>query len=105
MVARGTPSELKLRAVEGQLLLVEAEPLGQALDALQHAPSVLEAAVFGNALHVRVESEAAQRTLREWLAARGLSVGRIEPITATLEDVFVSLTTGQTANGAAKGAD
>jgi ABC-2 type transport system ATP-binding protein len=105
MVALGTPSELKLRAVEGQLLLVEAEPLGQALDALQHAPSVLEAAVFGNALHVRVESEAAQRTLREWLAARGLSVGRIEPITATLEDVFVSLTTGQTANGAAKGAD
>jgi ABC-2 type transport system ATP-binding protein len=99
MVALGTPSELKLRAVEGQLLLVEAEPLGQALDALQQAPGVLEAAVFGNALHVRVEGEAAQSTLREWLAARGLSVGRIEPITATLEDVFVSLTTGQSANG------
>jgi ABC-2 type transport system ATP-binding protein len=99
MVALGTPSELKLRAVGGQLLLVEAAPLGAALDALHAAPGVLEAAVFGNALHVRVESEAAQGTLREWLAARGLSVGRIEPITATLEDVFVSLTTGQSANG------
>jgi ABC-2 type transport system ATP-binding protein len=99
MVALGTPSELKLRAIGGQLLLVEAAPLGAALAALHAAPGVLEAAVFGSALHVRVESEAAHGTLREWLAARGLSAGRIEPITATLEDVFVSLTTGQSANG------
>jgi ABC-2 type transport system ATP-binding protein len=105
IVALGTPSELKSRAVQGELLLLEAAPLGAALDALQHAPGVLEAAVFGNALHARVESAAAQTALRDWLEARHIRVSRIEPIPATLEDVFVSLTTGQSANGAGREAD
>ncbi len=99
MVALGTPSELKQRHMKGELLLVEAEPLGAALEALESAPGVLDAAVFGNALHIVVESAAASApALRQLLEARGLRVGRIQPIRPSLEDVFVSLTTGFDSN-------
>jgi ABC-2 type transport system ATP-binding protein len=99
MVALGTPTELKLK-MKGEILLIEAEPLGAALEALESAPDVLDAAVFGNALHVVVShAAAAQEGLRTFLQARGLRVTEIQPIRPTLEDVFVSLTTGFNGNG------
>jgi ABC-2 type transport system ATP-binding protein len=56
LVALGTPTELKQRALKGDLLTVECEPLGHALEIMQTAPGVLDAAVFGDALHVVVKS-------------------------------------------------
>ena len=100
IVALGTPTELKQRAMTGELLSLEAEPLGAALAAVGAAPGVLDAAVFGNALHLVVEdAAAAQASLPEHLAARGITLARLESIRPTLEDVFVSLTTGRDANG------
>jgi len=100
IVALGTPHELKQKHMKGEILLLEAEPLGPALEALQGAPGVLDAAVFGNALHVVVENAAAaQAPLREYLQQRGISVRAVEPVRPTLEDVFVSLTTGFNNNG------
>jgi ABC-2 type transport system ATP-binding protein len=96
IVALGTPTELKRHSLKGELLLVEAEPLGQALEALQAAPGVVDAAVFGSALHLVVpEATRAIPGLRSYLSARGLQVGRVDPIRPTLEDVFVSLTAGR----------
>lgn len=93
IVALGTPSELKQRALRGELLLVEAEPLGEALEALRHAPGVLDAAVFGNALHLLVpRADQAIAALLSLLSERGIAVGRVAPIRPSLEDVFVSLT-------------
>src|ERR1035441_2783384 len=54
MVALGTPSELKRNSMKGELLLIACEPLGPAVEALQSAPGVIDAAVFGNALHLVV---------------------------------------------------
>lgn len=100
MVALGTPSELKQRHMKGELLLIEAEPLGEALEALEEAPGVQDVAVFGNALHVVVESAPASGApLRAFLEARRVRVGPIQPIRPSLEDVFVSLTTGFNSNG------
>lgn len=105
VVALGTPSELKQRHMKGELLLVEAEPLGPALEALESAPGVLDAAVFGSALHVVVESAAASApALRAVLVERGLRVGRLQPIRPSLEDVFVALTTGFDSNGQGRAA-
>jgi ABC-2 type transport system ATP-binding protein len=98
IVAMGTPTELKQRSMKGELLLVECEPLGPALEALQTAPGVMDAAVFGNALHLVVpDAQAAMQALREFLAQREFRIGRMEPIRPGLEDVFVSLTTGRDA--------
>lgn len=93
IVALGTPSELKRRALPGELLLLEAEPLGDVLAAVRGFPGVLDAAVFGNALHL-VVSNAAEGVprLHAHLSAAGFTVHRIVPIRPSLEDVFVTLT-------------
>ena len=94
MVALGTPSELKHKSMKGELLLVECNPLGLAVEALQSAPMVLDAAVFGSALHLVVEkAEEATPEVEKYLSERGVTVRRIEKIRPSLEDVFVSLTT------------
>jgi len=93
MVALGTPSELKRDSMKGDLLLVECQPLGPAVEALQAAPGVLDAAVFGNALHLVVFNAAeAIPQITAYLASHNIAVSSIEKIRPTLEDVFVSLT-------------
>jgi ABC-2 type transport system ATP-binding protein len=94
MVALGSPTELKEEAMKGELLVVEADPLGRAVEALQSAPGVLDAAVFGSALHLVVgDANTAIPQVRSFLQSKGISVLKAERIRASLEDVFVSLTT------------
>jgi ABC-2 type transport system ATP-binding protein len=101
LVALGTPSELKRTAMTGGLLLVECAPLGEALAALDEAPGVLEAAIFGDAFHVSVLAiEPALTALPRHLAARGLRCTRIVPIPLSLEDVFVQKVGREVAAGA-----
>jgi ABC-2 type transport system ATP-binding protein len=96
IVAAGSPLELKTHSMKGQLLLVEGEPLGLALELLQTAPGVEDAAVFGNAIHLVVQDAAKSKpVLWQYLTKNNIRVGRVEPIRPTLEDVFVSLTTSQ----------
>jgi ABC-2 type transport system ATP-binding protein len=98
MVALGTPSELKQNFMKGELVLVECEPLGPAVDALQNAPGIMDAAVFGNALHLVVPHAAkAIVQVKEYLSSRQIKVGRVEKIHPSLEDIFVSLTSERTA--------
>ncbi len=93
IVAAGSPLELKQKAMKGQLLLVEAQPLGSALESLASAPTVEDAAVFGNAIHLVVDDAARSGPiLRAYMEQRNITVGRMEQIQPTLEDVFVSIT-------------
>jgi ABC-2 type transport system ATP-binding protein len=76
------------------LLLVESNALGRAVEALQSCAGVLDAAVFGDALHLVVKDAAAAiPQLQEFFADNNIAVGRMEKISPTLEDVFVALTT------------
>jgi len=96
IVAMGTPTELKTQHMKGQLVLVECEPLGTGLEALHQIPGVLDAAVFGAALHAVVaDARAALPGIRSDLEKRGLKMGRLEQIEPSLEDVFVGLTAGR----------
>jgi ABC-2 type transport system ATP-binding protein len=89
----GTPTELKRTSMRGQLLLVECEPLGPGLAVLPSVPGVIDAAVFGSGVHVVVK-DAAQSApaIRQALESQNIHVHRIEPISPSLEDVFVTLT-------------
>jgi ABC-2 type transport system ATP-binding protein len=101
IVALGSPAELKRDSMKGELLLMQCEPLGRAVEELQSAPGVMDAAVFGDALHLVVaDADAARPQILSFLAAKGIAVGQVEKIRPTLEDVFVSLTTTQAAEGA-----
>ena len=95
LVALGSPSELKRSAIHGEILLVEGDDPGAMVEALEGAPAVHDVAPFGSSLHIMVD-DAARDTpaIEAALRARGLRWSCIEPIKATLEDVFVQLVGG-----------
>jgi len=54
---------------------------------------VIDAAVFGSGVHVVVQDAArAGPAIRQALESQNIHVHRIEPISPSLEDVFVTLT-------------
>ena len=66
------------------------------MEALQKTPGVMDAAVFGNALHLVVENAAtAEPSIRAVLNQKGITLSSISTIRPTLEDAFVSLTTSR----------
>ncbi len=92
IIAMGSPDALKRTALGGEFLLLECDALGPTLAALQQAPGVVDASVFGNAIHVLVRD--AERSLSElpaYLAERKLRPSRLGRIRPSLEDVFVHL--------------
>lgn len=94
IVAAGTPLELKQNCMNGELLQVECPDAGNALELLQRVPGVMDAAIFGNTLHVvATQAEQAISQVQTHLANNGITVTSITPIRPSLEDVFVSLTT------------
>ena len=104
LVAFATPAELKRTSMKGDLILLECESLGRAIQVIRQIDEVREAAVFGNALHlVMRESSAPIAPLREHLELQGIRVTRLEKIRPSLEDAFVALT-GHAPEPAAAGA-
>jgi ABC-2 type transport system ATP-binding protein len=101
LAALGSPSELKRRAIHGEILAVEGDNPGGMLEALEGAPAVRDVAPFGSSLHIVVDNAARDRPMIEaLLRQRELGWTRIEPIKPTLEDVFVQLVGADSARGA-----
>ena len=98
VVASGSPSQVRA-LLPGQLVEVDAEPRRAALDALRNVPDVADASVFGSRLHARVRAdvpfEPLCRQLNEQLQQHQIRVNSIRPITPTLEDAFLALTSTQ----------
>ena len=91
LVALGHPGELKATSLGGALLLVECDRLGPTLESLLHLPGVLDAAPFGNSVHVLLDSALHPDELVTALQRKGVGIKRIAPIAPSLEDVFVRL--------------
>jgi ABC-2 type transport system ATP-binding protein len=73
------------------LQLDTSAPL-ETMRALEHAPGILDVAVFGGGLHVAVnELEPGIEVIRTRLAAQQIQIQRLEKIQPSLEDVFVAL--------------
>ena len=93
LIALGTPSELKRGSIRGELLLLECDALGHAIEAVRKIPGVSDVAVFGNALHLIVrDTSLTTEALRAKLEAGGIRVRRLDRIRPSLEDSFVALT-------------
>ncbi len=91
LIALDTPANVR-RLMTEPLLEITTSRGPEVAQALQGEPGVLEAAMFGRAVHVSVEdAKAAAATLPAALAARGLAADAIAPIAPSLEDVFVAL--------------
>ncbi|MDQ7827963.1 MAG: ABC transporter ATP-binding protein [Armatimonadota bacterium] len=100
LIACDAPGALRA-AMGGEILEVVAEPRAQARRHLRHHPLVRSLEVFGDRLHVLVDSaRAAAPVLRAALEAEGVAVRGLHPVRPTLEDVFVARLTAPGAGGA-----
>ncbi len=93
LVAVGSPGDLRRHELGGVLFEIECAAAGAALMVLQQAPGMIDAAIFGDKLHVLVDTPASAAALRPFLARQGIDAGVPRVIPASLEDVFVQLVT------------
>ena len=92
VIALGSPDELKRSLGSGHLLHLETSNLIGSMTALENQAGILDVAVFGSGLHVKVEDDqAAQQEIRSALHRAGIEVRSLAPIMPSMEDVFVSL--------------
>jgi ABC-2 type transport system ATP-binding protein len=92
VIALGSPAELKRALGEGHLLNLETSDLLGSMTSISGQPGILDVAVFGGGLHVKVDDEGrAEETIRRALRAKGIRISAMEPIPPSMEDVFVSL--------------
>jgi ABC-2 type transport system ATP-binding protein len=84
------PAELK-KQFPGEILAVHAAQPGRASAALTGAPGVRSALLVGDRVHLFVD-EAARRLpdLRSRLDSAGVVFDSIQPVAATIEDLFVA---------------
>ncbi|HEY4597716.1 MAG TPA: ABC transporter ATP-binding protein [Thermoanaerobaculia bacterium] len=94
LIALDTPARLR-EGLREPLLEARTSDGTRAIEALEGAPGVSQAGLFGRAVHISLkEGEDADRDrarLAELLAGRGIEVESIERIEPSLEDVFIAL--------------
>jgi ABC-2 type transport system ATP-binding protein len=92
VIALGSPAELKTSLGVGHLLNLESSDLLKSMTVLEAKPGILDVAVFGGGLHLKVEDPSvAIPQIRRELEGAEISVVTLEPILPSMEDVFVSL--------------
>jgi len=92
VIALGSPTELKDAFGESHLLMLETTDLLGAMRALRGRQAIVDVAVFGSGLHIKVDDEArAIPEIQSALGAAGIKIGSLEPIPPSMEDVFVGL--------------
>ena len=92
VIALGSPAELKHVFGEHHLLMLETSNLLGAMRALHGRKAIVDVAVFGSGLHVKVDDESvAIEEIRSALDAAGIKIDGLEPIPPSMEDVFVGL--------------
>ena len=91
LIALDEPEELQSRVIE-PIFEVQTANAPKAVETLVATPGILEAALYGRALHVTVRGALGGETaIRAALAESGQGVEAIRRIDPSLEDVFVSL--------------
>ena len=95
IIALGSPVALKTEWMKESVIEVDCDDPLQAVQVLKGKEPFSEAAVFGSQLHmVSPDPERAIDRAQELLSQAGLSIKRAEIVPPTLEDVFVTLTSG-----------
>ncbi len=92
IIAIGTPLELKTRMMHEQILNIRCPYPQDMLDELSALPEVRDVALFGAGLHAVVaDAVDAEKAIMAEFERLGKPYAKIERITPSMEDVFVSL--------------
>ncbi len=91
LIALDKPAALK-QLMDEPIFEVATDDTPEAVEALKQAPGIIDAAMFGRAVHVTVQDEkAGAEEIPRILEAAGRSCESLRRVTPSLEDVFVSL--------------
>jgi ABC-2 type transport system ATP-binding protein len=99
IVASGSPAELKAERFPGTMAEIECERADEALAALEAAPGVEEAAMFGSRLHAALAPGFDVTAVEAALARAGFGDARARKVPPSLEDVFIRVISSAPANG------
>jgi len=92
LIAAGTPMALKTEHMPEEVLEIWCDRPQEAMALVEQQPGVKEAALFGRALHAVVhDRDISAPAIARALSVEGFQLERLEPVTPSLEDVFVSL--------------
>ena len=92
LIALGTPHDLKQQSIGGELIELECDNIGGALEQVAKIEGVIDVAVFGNTLHALVgDAEKLMPALCATLSAQGYADARARRIAPSMEDMFVHL--------------
>ena len=103
LIALGTPATLKTEFMREDVLEVHCERPQEAMEEISRFPGIKEVALFGKGLHVVAEDGGATASLlRAVLPEKGYGAARVEAVSPSLEDVFVSLIEARDGAGTAQ---
>ncbi|MCU7511994.1 MAG: ABC transporter ATP-binding protein [Ignavibacteria bacterium] len=93
LIAEGSSKELKTNYLSNTILEIECERTVQAMEILEKEDFVDEVSIFGNNMHIAVNSKyTGEDEIRRILGEKNsIPVKRIDRIVPTLEDVFIHL--------------
>ncbi len=96
VIAQGRPQELKelpeITPQGARWFEVLCDETTRALGMLRRLQDVLDATIFGEAIHILVEGDVEASNIRATLVGAGLSGVECRAVPPSLEDVFVALT-------------
>jgi ABC-2 type transport system ATP-binding protein len=91
LVANGSPEEVKVTQMHGEVIEVDCDDPGQAVPVLRNLDLFDEVALYGALIHVvSKDAEAHMPQIRKTLADHNIAVKTIDRIAPSLEDVFIS---------------
>jgi len=91
IIAQGSPEEIKLHKMQGQVLEIDCTQPDEAIGVLRQVGVFEEVALYGALIHVVAEGVAEhQPRIGRALAEAGVQVRAMDVIAPSLEDVFIS---------------
>ncbi|GBD92177.1 putative ABC transporter ATP-binding protein YbhF [bacterium BMS3Abin04] len=93
LIAEGSSTELKSKYLTNKLFEIECEQVVKAMEYLEDSDFIDDTSIFGNAIHVSVNSNFQNKNqIVDLLNLNGITnIKRIDAIVPTLEDVFIHL--------------
>jgi len=91
LVAKGSPEEIKVSKMRGDVVEIDCDNAAQAIQVLRDLGLFEEVALYGSLIHV-VTANLAEHLpfIKKSLADKGITVTSAERIAPSLEDVFIS---------------
>lgn len=92
LIALDTPWDLKKRFFSSSLLRLDSTLPFESMKAIENEEGILDVAVFGSGLHIKVDNlKGAKERIENTLKKRNIGIKRLEQITPSMEDVFVTM--------------